>query len=63
MYWRTIAWCNKEFSVDDNDSKMFPAIHFLVSLLSIEHLFKNIYWLKKLDQKQYLIHPRISFQI
>ena len=53
MYWRTIAWCSKEFSFDENDSKMFPAIHVLVSLSSIEHLFKNIYCMvnKKLDQK------------
>ena len=37
-----ITWCSKRFPFDDDESRMFPAIHFLVSHLNIEHRFKNI---------------------
>ena len=36
-----ITSCSKGFPFHDSDSRMFPAIHVLVSHLNIEHFFKN----------------------
>ena len=38
------SWCSKRFPFNDNDTRMSPAIRFLVSHLNIdiEHVFKNI---------------------
>ena len=40
------------FPLDDSESRMFPAMHFLARHLNIRHLFKKIYRSEtNLDQK------------
>ena len=46
-----ITWWSIGCPFDDNDSRLFPAMHFLGSRLNIEHLLKNIHrFERKLDQ-------------
>ena len=52
-----ITWWSIECPFDDNDSRLFPAIHFLGIRLNIERLFKNKFTGSKENWTEVIFNP------